>query len=240
MSIDSALAKVAEDTTGPLAEELRFTMRETTLGRARKDALLDLVERTAVPELRAFVQSIVHAQATGVPLGKVLRTRSLEREVTELRREIGRHTMSDETLDGKRLVGKSAEILEVFKTIGRLAGKDVSVLITGESGTGKELVARALHAASPRAEAPFVAVNTAAIPRELLESEIFGHERGAFTGAISAHIHCMLAPGEMAMFDNTRVLHGRTAFDPSSGDRHLRGYYIEKNEIDSRIRVLSR
>lgn len=53
-------------------------------------------------------------------------------------------------------------------------------------------------------------------------------------------IHCMLAPGEMAMFDNTRVLHGRTAFDPSSGDRHLRGYYIEKNEIDSRIRVLSR
>lgn len=78
MSIDSALAKVAEDTTGPLAEELRFTMRETTLGRARKDALLDLVERTAVPELRSFVQSIVHAQATGVPLGKVLRTQSHE------------------------------------------------------------------------------------------------------------------------------------------------------------------
>lgn len=78
MSIDSALAKVAEDTTGPLAEELRFTMRETTLGRARKDALLDLVERTAVPELRAFMQSIVHAQATGVPLGKVLRTQSHE------------------------------------------------------------------------------------------------------------------------------------------------------------------
>jgi alpha-ketoglutarate-dependent taurine dioxygenase len=53
-------------------------------------------------------------------------------------------------------------------------------------------------------------------------------------------VHCMLAPGEMAMFDNTRILHGRTAFDPSSGDRHLRGYYIEKNEVDSRIRVLSR
>ncbi|MGH0030549.1 MAG: sigma-54 interaction domain-containing protein, partial [Myxococcota bacterium] len=112
---------------------------------------------------------------------KARRARALEREVVALRREAGRRAVP-----GDRLVGKSSEMLEIFKTIGRLAGRDVSVLITGESGTGKELVARAVHAASARAEAPFVAVNTAAIPRELLESELFGHERGAFTGAVAA------------------------------------------------------
>jgi tight adherence protein C len=78
MSIDAALARVAEEMDGPLADELRFTMRETTLGRSRKDALLGLVDHTDVPELRAFVQAIVHAQATGVPLGHVLRTQSTE------------------------------------------------------------------------------------------------------------------------------------------------------------------
>jgi two-component system nitrogen regulation response regulator GlnG len=85
-------------------------------------------------------------------------------------------------------VGRSAALLDVFKTIGRVAARDVPVLVTGESGTGKELVARAIHAASPRAARPFVAVNTAAIPRELLESELFGHERGAFTGAVAARV----------------------------------------------------
>jgi two-component system nitrogen regulation response regulator GlnG len=113
--------------------------------------------------------------------GKAQRTRALQREVRELRREVGR-----QTAPGERLVGRSPELLEIFKTIGRVAAREVSVLITGESGTGKELVARAIHAASPRAQAPFAAVNTAAIPRDLLESELFGHERGAFTGAVAA------------------------------------------------------
>ena len=72
---------------------------------------------------------------------------------------------------------------EVFRAIGRLSQSNTTVLITGESGTGKELVARALHRHGPRAAGPFVAINTAAIPKDLLESELFGHERGSFTGA---------------------------------------------------------
>lgn len=81
------------------------------------------------------------------------------------------------------LVGEAPAMQEVFRAIGRLAASQITVLITGESGTGKELVARALHQSSPRANGPFVAVNTAAIPKDLMESEFFGHERGAFTGA---------------------------------------------------------
>jgi two-component system nitrogen regulation response regulator GlnG len=83
----------------------------------------------------------------------------------------------------EKLVGKSAAMRDVYKEIGRAARTDLTLLVTGESGTGKELVARALHAHSARARGPFVPVNVAAIPRELLESELYGYERGAFTGA---------------------------------------------------------
>jgi DNA-binding NtrC family response regulator len=85
--------------------------------------------------------------------------------------------------DGVRLVGSSARMLAVWKAIGRAASSLVSVLITGESGTGKELVARAVHEHSARKGAPFIAVNIAALPATLVESELFGHEKGAFTGA---------------------------------------------------------
>ncbi len=89
-------------------------------------------------------------------------------------------------LQAPELLGQAPAMQDVFRAIGRLSPSQVTVLITGESGTGKELVAQALHRHSPRAQGPFVAINTAAIPRDLLESELFGHERGAFTGAQSA------------------------------------------------------
>mgnify|MGYP001823972157 FL=1 len=86
------------------------------------------------------------------------------------------------------MIGQAPAMQEVFRSIGRLAGSSMTVLITGESGTGKELVARALHDHSPRADRPFVALNTSAIASELLESELFGHEKGAFTGADARRI----------------------------------------------------
>jgi two-component system nitrogen regulation response regulator GlnG len=81
------------------------------------------------------------------------------------------------------MLGQAPAMQDVFRAIGRLSQSNVTVLITGESGSGKELVAQALHKHSPRGNGPFVAINTAAIPKDLLESELFGHERGAFTGA---------------------------------------------------------
>jgi two-component system, NtrC family, nitrogen regulation response regulator GlnG len=90
------------------------------------------------------------------------------------------------TADTPEMLGQAPAMQEVFRAIGRLSQSNATVLITGESGTGKELVARALHRHSPRAAGLFVAINTAAIPKDLLESELFGHERGAFTGAQSA------------------------------------------------------
>jgi two-component system nitrogen regulation response regulator GlnG len=85
--------------------------------------------------------------------------------------------------DTPEILGQASAMQDVFRAIGRLSQSNVTVLITGESGTGKELVARALHKHSPRARQPYIALNTAAIPKDLLESELFGHERGAFTGA---------------------------------------------------------
>ena len=95
-----------------------------------------------------------------------------------------REEVVDVQLDeAPEMLGQAPAMQDVFRAIGRLAQSHVTVLITGESGSGKELVARALHKHSPRASGPFVAINTAAIPKDLLESELFGHERGAFTGA---------------------------------------------------------
>ena len=107
--------------------------------------------------------------------------RGLRGEVAELRRQVG-----DSFRTGEALVGRTPVMLDLFKTIGRVAASDAAVLILGESGTGKELVARAIHYHSRRREGPFVAVNMTALPSELIEAELFGHERGAFTGATEA------------------------------------------------------
>lgn len=95
------------------------------------------------------------------------------------------HTLLDQEAVFGGMVGQSPEILGIFKTIQKVASTDASVLITGESGTGKELVARAIHEKSSRNKGPFIAINCGAIPDTLLESELFGHEKGAFTGAYS-------------------------------------------------------
>jgi two-component system nitrogen regulation response regulator GlnG len=90
---------------------------------------------------------------------------------------------AEEATTAPEILGQAPSMQEVFRAIGRLAHSHATVLITGESGSGKELVARALHRHSPRSTKPFIAINTAAIPKDLLESELFGHERGSFTGA---------------------------------------------------------
>src|SRR5690242_21667920 len=104
----------------------------------------------------------------------------IRRALDESRRD---SEASEPLAESPEILGQAPAMQEVFRAIGRLAQSAATVLITGESGTGKELVARALHRHSPRAAGPFVAINTAAIPKDLLESELFGHERGAFTGA---------------------------------------------------------
>ncbi len=104
----------------------------------------------------------------------------IRRAVEESQRE---EVTETQMVEAPEMLGQAPAMQDVFRAIGRLSQSNVTVMITGESGSGKELVARALHKHSPRAKGPFVAINTAAIPKDLLESELFGHERGAFTGA---------------------------------------------------------
>jgi DNA-binding NtrC family response regulator len=113
---------------------------------------------------------------------RTLERQALMKEVLYLRSEVEEyHAFVD-------IVGRDEKMLEIFDLIGRVADSDATVLITGESGTGKELIARALHQQSYRSQRPFVAVNCTAIPEQLVESELFGHERGAFTGAVQRRV----------------------------------------------------
>jgi DNA-binding NtrC family response regulator len=131
-----------------------------------------------------FIQKPVDATRLRTILLNATRQRETEREL-----EVTRRKLRDTGVLGS-LVGSSKKMQELFALIERVAPSNVSVLITGESGTGKEMVARTLHELSPRKAKPFVAVNCAAIPETLIESEIFGHEKGAFTGALERRAGC--------------------------------------------------
>jgi len=134
-------------------------------------------------------------------IGRALHLHDLEEENQRLARQ------PPSALNG--LLTASPAMLQLCRMVEKVAPANISVLITGESGTGKEVLARAIHAASPRARAPFIAINCAAIPEALLESELFGHEKGAFTGAIR------LAPGKVEQ------AHGGTLFLDEIGDMPL-------------------
>ena len=149
--------------------------------KARRPAL-PVIIMTAFTDLDTAVQAFQSGAFEYLPkpfdLSQALDL--IRRAVAEGKREAAVEEILTEAPD---MLGQAPAMQEVFRAIGRLSQSSVTVLVTGESGTGKELVARALHRHSPRANKPFVALNTAAIPRDLLESELFGHERGAFTGA---------------------------------------------------------
>ena len=131
-----------------------------------------------------FIQKPIDPTRLKTILANASRQRAVERELEVTRRKLR------ETGFLGSLVGSSRKMQELFAMIERVAPSNVSVLITGESGTGKELIARTLHELSPRKNKPFVAVNCAAIPETLIESEIFGHEKGAFTGALERRAGC--------------------------------------------------
>ncbi|HEX3000547.1 MAG TPA: sigma-54 dependent transcriptional regulator, partial [Armatimonadota bacterium] len=126
----------------------------------------------------------------------------LARRAVEKYRNRGEKATRRAPQSGDRIIGDSAPMRDLYKLLGRVASTSTSVLITGETGTGKDLFARAIHAHSSRRDGPFITVNCASIPGELLESELFGHERGAFTGATALRIgKCELADGGTLFLD---------------------------------------
>ncbi len=140
------------------------------------DGAVDAIKRGAYD----YISKPYDVEQIQIVVGRALQQRRLAAENRELRRKVrDKYALEN-------IVGRSEAMLQVFKTAARVAATDATVLILGESGTGKELVARAIHDASPRAAGPFVAVDCGAIAEGVLESELFGHARGAFTGASAA------------------------------------------------------
>src|SRR6187431_2654854 len=147
-----------------------------------------------------FFEKPLNRERVLVSVRNSIRTARLNRTVEQMRGELeARYEM----------IGTSAPIQKLFQDVDKVAPTKANVLITGESGTGKELVSRAVHRLSPRRDAPFVKVNCAAMPRELIESELFGHERGAFTGALGV---------KRGLFEQA---HGGTLFLDEIGDMDL-------------------
>lgn len=140
----------------------------------------------AVKEEGAFYyfEKPINTRALNIVLQRAIEQSVTQRENTRLRRQLGEYGVFG------KMVGDSQVMRQIYTVIEQVAGSAVSVLITGESGTGKEVVAQTIHQLSPRASRPFVAINCSAIPESLMESELFGHERGAFTGAIARREGC--------------------------------------------------
>ena len=207
---DRAIRTVLNQALARLGHEVRMTGNAATLWRWIADGDGDLVITDVImpdengldliprikklrPELRVIVMSAQNTLLTAVKatergafeyLPKPFDLRELV-SVVERALSTPATAPDDDEIDDEQLplIGRSPAMQDIYRAIARLMGTDLSVLITGESGTGKELVARALHDFGKRRSGPFVAINMAAIPRELIESELFGHERGAFTGA---------------------------------------------------------
>ena len=148
----------------------------------RRHPALPVIVMTAYSDLESAVSAFQGGAFEYLP-----KPFDVDKAVELIRRAVDESVRESSTDDGPvevpEILGQAPAMQDVFRAIGRLSQSNVTVLLTGESGSGKEVVARALHKHSPRAEAPFIALNMAAIPRDLLESELFGHERGAFTGA---------------------------------------------------------
>src|SRR3954470_16316131 len=142
------------------------------------DSAVEAMKRGAVD----FLTKPVQIERLEILIQRALKTKTLEVEVKQL------HERLDEKFNVEGIVGHSPKLAEVIDRVKLVAPSKATILIEGESGTGKELIAQAVHQASPRARGPFVAVHCAALSENLLESEIFGHERGAFTGAMERRI----------------------------------------------------
>jgi two-component system nitrogen regulation response regulator GlnG len=184
-SAQEALAALEVETPQVVVSDIRMPGESglELLQRARaRHANLPVIIMTAYSDLESAVSAFQGGAYEYLP-----KPFDVDHAVELIRRAMGEGEHQDSAVEAAEaspeILGQAPAMQEVFRAIGRLSQSHATVLITGESGTGKELVARALHRHSPRASRPFIAINTAAIPRELLESELFGHERGAFTGA---------------------------------------------------------
>jgi two-component system nitrogen regulation response regulator GlnG len=180
-----ALAALERDTPQVLVSDIRMpgsSGLELLQSVKQKHPELPVIIMTAYSDLESAVAAFQGGAFEYLP-----KPFDVDQAIELIRRaldESTRETGEAEAAAGSpEILGQAPAMQEVFRAIGRLSSSNSTVLITGESGTGKELVARALHRHSPRAAKPFVAINTAAMPKDLLESELFGHERGAFTGA---------------------------------------------------------
>jgi len=217
---DAAIRTVINQALGREGYEVRATGNASTLWRWVADGQgdlvitdvrmpdengLDLIPRIKKlrPDLRIIVISAHSTLMTAVKatergafeyLPKPFDLKELasvvERALKESKAGVDTEDTSDDVDDRLPLIGRSPAMQEIYRTLARLMGTDLAVMITGESGTGKELIAKALHNYGKRRNKPFIAVNMAAIPRDLIESELFGHEKGAFTGAVSRSVGC--------------------------------------------------